>query len=205
MNELFETKPQVIKSIQNSDKDVLVAVKTMFLNGENFDLDPTYSIGNFYKDIPKPKYCSDFLPIDESILKADAKRLFFLNDNEIKSIVFDPPFMFEKRHRENLNIMKQRFSMFHGGFEELEQMYKGALKEFYRVLKDDGIVAFKCQDYTDSRTTLTHCFVHNWAIEIGFKIEDLFIMAFKGGRVWNSNLTQKHARKYHSYWIILRK
>lgn len=127
-----------------------------------------------------------------------------LNDNSIKSIVFDPPFMFGTHGQTKNNLMTKRFTMF-DSWLELESMYKKSLQEFYRVLKKNGIVAFKCQDYTDSKTTLTHCFVHNWALEIGFKIEDLFIMAFKGGRVWNSNLTQKHARKYHSYWFVLRK
>jgi len=31
-------------------------------------------------------------------------------------------------------------------------------------------------------------------IEQGFNVEDLFIMIFKGGRIWNSNLKQLHAR-----------
>lgn len=126
------------------------------------------------------------------------------DESSISSIVFDPPFMFGKHGKTDQNIMTKRFTMF-DSWNDLECMYKQSLKEFYRVLKKGGIVAFKCQDYTDSKTTLTHCFVHNWAIETGFKIEDLFIMVFKGGRVWNSNLTQKHARKYHSYWIVLKK
>lgn len=54
-------------------------------------------------------------------------------------------------------------------------------------------------------TTLTHCFVHNWAIAIGFRVIDIFILNFTGARIWNSNLTQRHARKYHCYWIVLQK
>ena len=90
-------------------------------------------------------------------------------------------------------------------FDELYICYEDILKEAFRVLKNNGILVFKCQDYTDSKTTLTHCFVHNWALDIGFKTEDLFIMVFKGGRVWNSKLTQRHARKYHSYWFVFKK
>jgi len=198
-------KPQVIKSIQNSDRDVLVAIKQLYLNNENFDLDPCYSTGKFYEDLERPFIKMDKTPQDDEVIQNDIMNGIDLKDNSIKSIVFDPPFMFETRNRENLNLMKKRFSMFHDGFEELEKMYKKALLEFHRILKKGGIVAFKCQDFTDNNTTLTHCFVHNWALEIGFKTEDLFIMAFKGGRVWNSNLTQKHARKYHSYWLVLKK
>jgi len=48
-------KPEVIKSVMNSDREVLVAVKTMFLNGENFELDPCYSTGKFYEDLDRPE------------------------------------------------------------------------------------------------------------------------------------------------------
>lgn len=201
---MIETKPQVIKSIQNSDRDILVSIKTMFLNGQNFDLDPCYSSGKFYEDLERPLKKMDKTPQSSDVLRNDIMQGIPLISDSVKSIVFDPPFMFGTHGQTKNNIMTKRFTMF-DTWGELESMYKKSLQEFYRILVNGGIVAFKCQDYTDSRTTLTHCFVYNWAIETGFKIEDLFIMAFKGGRVWNSNLTQKHARKYHSYWLVLRK
>ena len=197
-------KKEVIKSIQNSDRDVLVAVKTLFLNDENFDLDPCYSTGKFYEDLDRPLLKMDKEPKDDSIKQNDILNGIPLENSSIKSIVFDPPFMFGTHGQTKNNIMTKRFTMF-DTWGELEFMYKKSLQEFYRILVKGGIIAFKCQDYTDSKTTLTHCFVHNWAKDIGFKIEDLFIMVFKGGRVWNSTLTQRHARKYHSYWIILKK
>ena len=196
---------KVIKSIQNSDRDILSSIRTMYLNNENFDLDPCYSTGKFYEDLERPMMKMDKIPQDDEVIENDIMNGIDLKDNSIKSIVFDPPFMFEVRNRENLNLMKKRFSMFHGGFKELEEMYKKSLSEFYRILVKGGIVAFKCQDFTDSQTTLTHCYVWKWALEQGFKTEDMFIMAFKGGRVWNSNLIQRHARKYHSYWFVLKK
>ena len=201
---LFKSKPQVVKSVQNSDRDVLVAVKQLYLDGKNFDLDPCYSTGKFYEDLERPFMKLDKTPQDDEVVKNDIMNGIDLQDSSIFSIVFDPPFMFGTHGQTKNNIMTKRFTMF-DSWQELEQMYKKSLSEFYRILQKGGIVAFKCQDYTDSKTTLTHCFVHNWAIEQGFFTEDLFIMCFKGGRVWNSNLKQKHARKYHSYWLVLRK
>ena len=203
---LFATKPEVIKSIQNSDRDVLFAIKQLYLGEDNYDLDPCYSKGKFYEDLETPTMKLDKTPQDdgETIKNDIIEDGLPYQNNSIKSIVFDPPFMFGKHGKTEQNIMTKRFTMF-DNWEELELMYKKSLQEFYRVLIKGGIVAFKCQDYTDSKTTLTHCYVHNWAIEKGFKVEDLFIMAFKGGRIWNSNLIQKHARKYHSYWIVFRK
>ena len=195
----------VIKSIQNSDRDILFSIKTMFLDNKNFDLDPCYSTGKFYEDLERPKIKMDKEPKSDDIEQNDILNgMPLIGDNSIQSIVFDPPFMFGKHGKTDQNIMTKRFTMF-DSWEQLELMYKSSLKEFYRVLKKGGIVSFKCQDYTDSKTTLTHCYVWKWALERGFKVEDLFIMAFKGGRIWNSNLVQRHARKYHSYWFVLKK
>ena len=195
---------EVIKSIQNSDRDILQSIKTLYLNGNNFDLDPCYSTGKFYEDLERPRIKMDKEPKSDDIEQNDILDGIMLSSNSLNGIVFDPPFMFGKHGKTDQNIMTKRFTMF-DSWDELQKMYKIALKEFYRILKKGGIVAFKCQDYTDSKTTLTHCFVWQWAIEQGFNVEDLFIMAFKGGRVWNSNLVQRHARKYHSYWLVLKK
>lgn len=52
-------KISVIKSIQNSDRDILQSIKTMYLNNKNFDLDPCYSTGKFYEDLERPKIKMD--------------------------------------------------------------------------------------------------------------------------------------------------
>jgi len=204
LNTLFKVKPEVIKSVQNNDRDILIAIKQLYLNGENFDLDPCYSTGKFYKDLEKPLYKMDKFSCNKNIIQNDILNGIPLPNNSINSIVFDPPFMFGKHGKTDENIMTKRFTMF-DSWKDLEKMYKKSLSEFYRIIKKGGIVAFKCQDYTDSKTTLTHCFIHNWAIEIGFNVEDLFIMVFSGGRIWNSKLKQRHARKYHSYWFVFKK
>lgn len=204
MDNMF-AENRVIKSVQRSDRDILVSISDLYLDGNAFELDPCYSTGTFYGDLVRPKYKLDKYPQSDDVEENDLLDGLPFEDSSIKSIVFDPPFMFEKRNRENENEMKKRFSMFHGGFEELKKMYITSLKHFYRVLKSGGVLAFKCQDYTDSKTTLTHCYVHQWALDEGFKAEDLFIMYFKGGRIYNPKLTQRHARKYHSYWFVFQK
>lgn len=186
-------------------RDILAAIRVLYLNNSNFHLDPCFSTGKFYGDLETPELKLDKNPQTSEVKQNDiVENGLPYEDNSILSIVFDPPFMFGKHGKTDENIMTKRFTMF-DSWADLETMYKKSLQEFYRVLKKGGIVAFKCQDYTDSRTTLTHCYVHNWALEIGFSVEDIFIMTFRGGRVWNSNLRQKHARKYHSYWFVFRK
>jgi hypothetical protein len=76
------------------------------------------------------------------------------------------------------------------------------------ICEEDGIVVFKCQDtVSGGKNHFTHTMIMNMAIEIGFYPKDLFILLAKmrinsfGGR-WNK---QEHARKYHSYFIVLQK
>jgi len=63
---------------------------------------------------------------------------------------------------------------------------------------------FKCQDFTDSKTTLTHCFVWLWALEQGFICKDLAIL-IKPNKIYNSNTHQRHLRKIHSYFYVFEK
>jgi hypothetical protein len=193
----------VISSVMYSDKDAIESIIELHNNGKPFDLDPCFSIGNFYNKtgIPFPKYRFDITPLSDDVIKADVSNLPITK--KVNSIIFDPPFMFGTHGQTKNNIMNKRFTMF-DSFEELENMYKGALKEFYRILNKKGIVAFKCQDYTDSKTTMTHCLVYNWAIEQGFYAKDLFVLIFPR-RVYNPALKQRHARKFHSYWWIFQK
>jgi len=117
--------------------------------------------------------------------------------------MFDPPFCFGTHGKTKNNISAKRFTMF-DTFYELCIMYQDSLKEFYRILKKKGILVFKCQDYTDSKTTMTHCLVYNWAVEFGFYVKDLFIL-INENRIWNPKLKQRHARKCHSYYFVFEK
>ena len=193
----------IIKSVGYSDTEILKSILALYVPSGVFDLDPTYSKGNFYKEIPKPNYCSDLNPQDELTLNGDATNLHWIKDNNISSIVFDPPFMFGTHGQTKNNIMNKRFTMFNN-FGELETMYKKSLKEFYRILVVGGYLFFKCQDYTDSKTTMTHCLILEWALEQKFYAQDLFILISQR-RIYNPKLKQIHARKFHSYWWIFRK
>lgn len=194
-------KPEIIKSISYSQDEILNWIIQLYCP-DGFDLDPTYSKGVFYKNVPEPKLKFDLQPQIENVQKANCTNLP-LDDCSINSIVFDPPFMFGAHGQTKNNIMTKRFTMFNT-FAQLCIMYQDSLREFYRLLKPKGILVFKCQDYTDSKTTITHCLVYNWAYTIGFKAEDIFIRLTKG-RIYNPKLKQRHARKFHSYFWVLKK
>jgi tRNA G10 N-methylase Trm11 len=189
-------------SVFESEQELLKAILDLN-NIKQIDLDPMYFKGNFYKEINKPKYISDLNPLNNEIDKQDATKLPYIN-NSLDSIILDPPFMFGIHGK-----TKEYYSSgTHGilkDFNELELLYKNILKEAHRILKKNGILIFKCQDFTDSKTTLVHCNVYNWANEIGFYAKDLAILSLKKGKVYNSNLKQRHLRKIHSYFFVFKK
>jgi ubiquinone/menaquinone biosynthesis C-methylase UbiE len=100
-------------------------------------------------------------------------------------------------------IISKRFTAF-TSFAELREMYHKSLKEFYRVLKKNGIVIFKCQDVNGGGTQyFSHCWLMNEAINLGYYPKDLFILLAKN-RI-TDNRQQHTARKYHSYYWVFEK
>ena len=171
---------------------------------KGIELDPMYFKGNFYKEVLKPKYVFDINPLDDDIKRADARYLPF-GSKVINCMILDPPFMFGIHGKTKEYYSSNTHGIFKD-FQEFKDLYKGILKEAFRVLKIQGILFFKCQDYTDSKTTMNHCFVWKWALEQGFYPKDLAILNKPKNKIYNPNLKQRHLRKVHSYfWVFVKK
>jgi len=192
------------KSVFENEQDLLKAIIEIHLNGMPIHCDPMYFKGNFYKDgVVKPFYRFDINPpegIDCSI--GDAKKLP-MEDDYLNNIILDPPFLFGIHGKTKEYYSSKTHTIFKD-FTELEGLYKSILKEAYRVLRKGGILIFKCQDYTDSKTTMTHCLVYNWAIAQGFYAKDIAILV-KPNKIYNPNTIQRHLRKIHTYFWVFQK
>ena len=91
--------------------------------------------------------------------------------------------------------------------KSLHQCYADMIKEAYRVLKPNGILIFKCQDKVSSgKQYLSHVFVIDTAVEIGFYPKDLFVLLARNRLVadWQKK-NQKHSRKFHCYFLVFQK
>jgi tRNA G10 N-methylase Trm11 len=132
-----------------------------------------------------------------------------LEANSLGSIVFDPPFLTYVRAGRSGNgsmIMSNRFSGY-WRYDELETHYRATLAECDRVLRKGGVLIFKCQDIIHNhRMHCTHVNVIRWAAEVGFRLKDLFVLA-ANHRMPSPNRAgkQKHARIFHSYFLVLEK
>lgn len=198
-----EKKKTVVKSISYSQEEIIKNIMELYKIKE-FDLDPTYSTGNFYKKISKPRLKFDVEPQLPEVKKADCTDLH-LENNSIKSIMFDPPFIAGVPTKTaKKGIISSRFGSYMSIPRKngLWEMYRKALKEFYRILKEDGILVIKCQDtISDGHQFLSHIEITNYAYLLGFYPKDLFILLAEN-RIIKPYPEQKHSRKYHSYFLV---
>lgn len=197
---------QHIFSFFDNEQECIKSILDIHNDGNSIDLDPMYNQGMFYKTIlEKPKYRFDLNAVEKQYdaEQGDATNLP-LSDNSVHCMILDPPFMFGTHGQTKNNVINKRYTMF-DDFEELEKCYKGILKESYRVLDKKGLLIFKCQDYTDSKTTMTHCLVYQWAIEQGFYAKDIAILNLPISKIYNGNLKQRHLRKTHCYFWVFEK
>ena len=199
----------MIKSISYDEQEIIGNIIKLHCK-TSIELDPTYSKGNFYKgNFQEPEYKFDLYPQREGVIKANAEHLP-VEDSSFNTMIFDPPFLATKGKSLSIengsNKINKRFGVYPTE-KELHQFYVNALKEFYRILKQDGILIFKCQDKVSSgKQYFSHVFIMNEAQKAGFYCKDMFILLAKNRIVANWQLkNQKNARKFHSYFIVFEK
>lgn len=201
----------MIKSINYNQTDILKDILQLYIPEGKFSADVTYSKGVFYKDIPQPELKFDLIPQYEEVIKADCRQLP-LEDNCLKSIMYDPPFLatsgksLTDESDISGNLIAKRFGTYKNE-KELHTFYVDSLTELHRVLDNNGILVVKCQDKVSSgKQYLSHVFLINKAIQIGFYPIDLFVLLAKSRiyAAWQVK-NQQHSRKFHSYFIVFKK
>jgi hypothetical protein len=154
----------IIKSMSNSQEEIIKNILELHSPNKSIDLDPCYSKGQFYKNglVPQPTLKFDLEPQTQDTIKASSDSLP-LDDNTLCCIMFDPPFIITgktyKTNKEGSSKITKRF----GGYDNFDQLklhYYNSLKEFYRLLKKDGVVIFKYQNTVSSgKQHLTDYFI----------------------------------------------
>ena len=201
----------MIKSISYDQSEIIQNILTLHVPSHQIDCDVTYSKGIFYKNtgIPDPEYKFDIKPIAPDVKFGDCRHLPLPNEC-FNCVMFDPPFLATTGQSLsqgiNGNIITKRFGVYPNE-HELHKFYTDSISEIYRLLKEKGILIFKCQDKVSSgKQYMSHCYIYNEAIRIGFYPKDLFILLAKN-RVtaeWQIN-NQKNARKFHCYFWVFQK
>jgi len=191
----------MLKSVFENQNELLDAIVSFYSEGR-IELDPTYGNGCFYKktDIQLDFYGDLKLPGKHHL---DATNLPF-ESNTYSSIMFDPPFL-PGASPKKTGIINNRFGWFRT-IKDVWNMYEKALQEFSRLLKKDGILYFKCQDTCNcNKQWWSHVWIINKAEEMNLSLEDLFILTVKNRLIDKRWKTQRHARKFHSYFLVFKK
>lgn len=199
--------PTVIRSVYEDQDSILNGIIRLYCP-DGFECDMTYGNGSFWKNIPRPKYCFDISPQKPEATQADSMMLP-LERNSLKNCVFDPPFLTYVKngrdHNGGSSVMTARFGGYYT-YDELEDHYRHTLSEAWRVLIPGGIMVFKCQDIIHNhKMHCTHYRTIMMAEMEGFHLKDLFILPAKHRMPGPQKGTQRHARIFHSYFLVFEK
>lgn len=175
--------------------------------------DVTYGKGVFWKNISKNEY--QLLPTDIKT-GVDCRKLPYRNGG-IDCVVLDPPYMEGLYRSDDSFAGNGTHSSFREHYSngdrppELRNKWHDAVLELYvraaieakRVLKTNGILIVKCQDEVSAGIQrLTHVEIIMNLVNLGYYPKDLFIMVRRNKPGVTRMISQIHARKNHSYFLV---
>lgn len=197
----------MIRSVYDDQHEILQAIQTLHCPG-GFQCDVTFGNGGFWKTLPRPTLCFDVTPLQAGVQQASSDHLP-LDPESLDNLVFDPPFLTYvtggRGHKDGVVAMTARFGGYYR-YSELEDHYVGTISEAFRVLRKNGVLVVKCQDIIHNhRMHCTHANTIQWAANEGFRLLDLFILVAKSRMPGPQKGTQRHARVWHSYFLVFRK
>ena len=202
---VFDTSKRkfIIKSISDSQNEILNNILFLYVKKDTFDIDLTASTCVFYHQIPRPRLLFDKYPqMNEIKPLADA---YQLENNTYHSIVIDLPFLVKNEKSAQSSLIAQRFNCFHS-LEELYATNESMMRLAFRLLSKGGYLVLKTMDlcYANKQYWIS-TFVQNKANEIGFILVDTFVLIAKNKVLTTVGEQQHHARKFHSYFYVFQK
>ena len=204
---LFAPTLEVVRSLEYDQLRIIASIRRLHLGGAMFEVDASFGNGGFWPDV-EPPLCFDVEPLRPHVRQASSTALP-LGDATVSSIMFDPPFLTYIRSGRDGNGGMRLAKRFAGywTYDELAGHYRGSLHEFGRVLRRGGVLTFKCQDIVHNhKLHATHVNVIAWAEAEGFRLLDLYVLAATHRLpAPNRKGAQKHARIFHSYFLVFEK
>lgn len=195
----------MIPSISYDQHDIIRWIIELHLGGQPVHCDPTYSRGVFYRpdDIEEPGYKFDLHPQAPGVVQHDVRDP--LPISSLRSIMFDPPFLAFSRNKEDVSVIKRRFGAAQT-MPMLWELYTLALKNFSDALEEGGVLIVKIGDTIESgRQWWSHNHIEQVGRAIGLYKKDEFILLARRRMERTGNYTQRHARKFHCYFLVFEK
>lgn len=196
-----------------TNADVFPSILELYAKPGAVIADTTYGKGVFWQNVPLGRYT---LRATDLMDGTDARTLPYA-DGSLDMAVFDPPYMHGKTPYTTGGDMKRFDAAYRNTESEAKasgtalayhratiDLYVQAAKEASRVLKDRGVYVVKCQDEVcANRNYFTHMELPVELAAFGFRLEDIFIVVRRDNAGLSRVITQIHARKNASYFLIL--
>jgi hypothetical protein len=206
---------EVIKSVSYNQSEILYNIKKLYNNGNDYECDPTFSIGNFYSKsrtypVAPPQYKFDVNPIVDGVNKIELFGVLPLDDCTIQSIVIDLPFVVSSGKsltapNEKSVIISNRFSCYHS-VNDMLKSYRHFISEAFRILKYGGICVVKTQRTINSKKTImTPEIAWKFAEKKGFETLDRFTLISKKRLLSGKVKHQEHSRSFDSQFYVFKK
>lgn len=204
------TNELVLSASLEGNDDIFPQILKLYVRPGSVIADVTYGKGVFWRNVPPGTYKLKATDIQHGV---DCRKLPY-KSGELDCLVFDPPYMhtpggtahtsthapFERHYRNNVSG-NQTGSKYH---EAVLDLYRDGGREAYRTLKDRGVFIVKCQDEVcANRQRFTHVEIMAIYEKMGFIAEDLFVVVRSNRPGVSRMVRQVHARKNHSYFLVL--
>jgi tRNA G10 N-methylase Trm11 len=213
------TSDLIVTAYVDGNAEIFPKILELHVPKGSLIADVTWGNGVFWQYVRENDYRLSATDIASGV---DCRNLPYTNES-FDCVVLDPPYMegFYRKSADN-----KAGSGSHSAFAEaysngcevnedsentgtkkwhaaVTDMYFKAGKEALRVLRKNGVLVVKCQDEVSAgKQWLTHVEIINKYEEFGFYTKDLFVVVRNNRPSVSRLITQKHARKNHSYFLV---
>lgn len=194
----------ILSAKAGTNADLFPDVLALYVPEGSVIADVTYGRGVFWKHVDKTKYrLSTFdLYSDFAAQQADFRELPIGNE-QLDALVLDPPYFPTHNAGKVMSSSYHNMTINRRTPQQVLELYFEGYKEAHRVLKPGGILIVKCQDQVDCGKQF---WFHTKLLEYpGFTAEDIFVLVTKSPLIDPRWKRQLHARKNHSYFLVLKK
>ena len=219
------TSDLVLSASVGENAELFAQILALHVPRGSLIADVTYGLGAFWKRVPAGVYsllASDIAPKLGTCTQADSRVLSYV-DASVDAVVLDPPYKegYYRRRASQLADSGSHVAFRHAyssgaetqdavdapkWHEAVVAMYRDSCREAVRVLRPGGILIVKCQDEVSAgKQHLAHVQIVNGCESLGLHSIDLFVFVRTNRPGVSRVVTQVHARKNHSYFLVFRK